>query len=196
MIRESAAAGADATSSRPTVLLICGSVRVGSVNGAVLHTAAELLPAPFVGVMYPGLGELPLFNPDLDRDPLPEPVVALRAAIAGASALLISTPEYAGAMPGALKNLLEWTVGGVEIGGKPTGWLNPSTGPTGAAGTYESLGIVLRYTDAAVIEAACVAVPVPRALVVSERIADQGVRERIAACVAQLTAVYVTATAR
>lgn len=181
-------AGGSADPTGRTVLLICGSVRVGSVNAAVLRTAAELLPAPFVGVMYPGLAELPLFNPDLDRDPLPEPVVALRAAIADAAALLISTPEYAGAMPGALKNLLEWTVGSVEIGGKPTGWLNPSTGPTGAVGTYESLGIVLRYTDAAVIEAACVAVPVPRALVVGERIADEAVRARIAVCVVPLAA--------
>ncbi len=179
-------AGDSAEPTGRTVLLICGSVRVGSVNAAVLRTAAELLPAPFVGVMYAGLAGLPLFNPDLDRDPLPDAVVALRAAIAGAAALLLSTPEYAGAMPGALKNLLEWTVGGVEIGGKPTGWLNPSTGPTGAAGTYESLGVVLRYTDAAVIPEACVAVPVPRALVVDERIADEAVRERIAACVGPL----------
>ena len=161
---------------------------MGSVNAAVLRTAAELLPPPHEARMFEGLGELPMFNPDLDREPLPAPVVALRAAIAEASALLFSTPEYAGAMPGALKNLLEWTVGGVEIGGKPTGWLNPSTGPTGAAGTYASLGVVLRYTDAAVVDAACVTVPVVRAQIVDGRIADPAIRARIQAGLARLTA--------
>lgn len=163
--------------------MICGSVRAGSVNAAVLRTAAELADAR----IYEGLGELPMFNPDLDVEPLPAPVIALRAAIAEASALLFSTPEYAGALPGALKNLLEWTVGGVEIGGKPTGWLNPSTGPTGAAGTYEQLATVLRYTDAAIVPEACIAVPVTRAQVVDGRIEDAGIRARIAACVAALS---------
>lgn len=170
----------------PTILLICGSVRVGSVNAAILRTAADLMPPPFVGRMFEGLGNLPLFNPDLDIDPPPAPVVALRAAIAEASALLFSTPEYAGAMPGALKNLLEWTVGGVETSAKPCGWLNPSTGPTGAAATYESLGTVLRYTDATVVEAACVNIPTLRPQIVDDRVVEPSIRANIRACVAEL----------
>ncbi len=174
-------ADSDEVMSERTVLMICGSVRDGSVNAAVLRTAAEFLPEGVCAVLHEGLVTLPHFNPDLDREPLPPPVVALRAAIAAASALLISTPEYAGAMPGALKNLLEWTVGGTETSGKRTGWLNPSTGPTRAAGTYASLGIVLRYTDAAIIDAACVDVPVPRALIGADgRITDENIRARIA----------------
>lgn len=154
----------------------------------MLNTVSELVPAPFVGRMFEGLGALPMFNPDLDRDPLPPQVVALRAQIADAAALLFSTPEYAGAMPGALKNLLEWTVGGIETTQKPTGWINPSTGPTAAAGTYESLKIVLRYTDARVVEAACLAMPVPRNLIRDARIVDGLLRERLSACIAALVA--------
>jgi NAD(P)H-dependent FMN reductase len=169
------------------ILMISGSVRDGSVNAAVLRAAAELLPDGASAVIYDGMGALPHFNPDLDREPLPPAVVALRAAIADASALLFSTPEYAGAMPGALKNLLEWTVGGVEISGKRAGWINPSSSPTGASGTYESLATVLKYTDAAVVEAACVAVPVARSLVSPEgRITDSEVRARIRDAVAVL----------
>ena len=34
----------------------------------------------------------------------------LRGTIHEADALLFSTPEYAGALPGSLKNLLDWTI--------------------------------------------------------------------------------------
>ncbi|MDQ1582137.1 MAG: hypothetical protein QOF36_191 [Microbacteriaceae bacterium] len=164
-------------------------MRVGSVNSAVLRVAAELVPAPFTPVHYRDLGVLPHFNPDLDRDPLPSAVAQLREAIAEASAVLVSTPEYAGALPGAFKNLLEWTVGGVEISGKPTGWINPSTGPTGAAGTYASLRTVLRYTDAGIVEAACADVPVTRSQIDEDgRISDAGIRAGIGGVVDALIA--------
>src|SRR5215203_2632100 len=106
--------------------MLSGSVRLGSVNAAVIATASALVPDGVEAVTYDGIGGLPHFNPDLDRDPLPSSVVELRRLIDEASGLLFSTPEYAGAMPGALKNLLEWTVGGVETTRKPTGWINPS----------------------------------------------------------------------
>ena len=145
--------------------MISGSVRQGSVNSAVIDAAAQLLPDGFEAVIYQGLGGLPLFNPDLDRDPLPPEVAELRRLIDESVALLISTPEYAGAMPGALKNLLEWTVGGVETTRKPTGWINPSSILNRAAGTYEQLRIVLTYTDCLIVDEACVDVPVPRSLI-------------------------------
>lgn len=148
-----------------SILMISGSVRQGSVNSAVINAATELLPAGFEAVIYAGLGSLPHFNPDLDHDRLPSAVVELRRLIDESSALLFSTPEYAGAMPGALKNLLEWTVGGVETTHKPTGWINPSSMPTRAANTYAALRTVLNYTDAAVIDAACLDHPVPRSLI-------------------------------
>ena len=46
------------------------------------------------------MAELPHFNPDDDREGAPVPAVeALRAPVAAADALLLSTPEYAGALP-------------------------------------------------------------------------------------------------
>lgn len=167
------------------ILLISGSVRRGSVNGAVLATAGELSP---VGVqLFDDLESLPHFNPDLDRDPLPERVVELRAAIEAASAILISSPEYAGAMPGVLKTLLEWTVGGTEISDKPVGWINPSTMPNRAAATYSSIASVLRYTGATIVESACADIPVTRSQIGSDGIiADPSVRARIRAALEQL----------
>jgi NAD(P)H-dependent FMN reductase len=172
----------------PSILLIGGSVRVGSVNAAVIATVADLVEAPFATDTYGGLSDLPHFNPDLDHDPLPAQVAKLRAAIRDASALLISTPEYAGAMPGALKNLLEWTVGGVEISEKPTGWINPSTNPLRAENTYASLATVLEYTGAALVDGACVDVPVSRQSIGADGIIhDQTIRRAISEAIGALT---------
>lgn len=169
--------------------MISGSVRQGSVNAAVIATAAASLPDGVTAVTYEGIGELPHFNPDLDHDPLPEPVAELRRLIDESSALLISTPEYAGAMPGALKNLLEWTVGGVETTQKPTGWINPSAIHNRSAGTYASLRTVLEYTDCLIVEDACVDVPVPRALLAEDGLVTAGPeRDAVAAAVAALVA--------
>jgi NAD(P)H-dependent FMN reductase len=172
----------------PSILLISGSARVGSVNSAVIATVADLVKAPFATDTYDQLGSLPHFNPDLDHHPLPEKVIELRTAIRDASALLISTPEYAGAMPGALKNLLEWTVGGVEISDKPTGWINPSTNPLRAEKTYASLATVLGYAGAALVDGACVNVPVSRQSIGADGlIHDQTIRRAISEAVGALT---------
>lgn len=169
------------------VLLICGSLRSGSTNEALLRTVASLLPADVVADLYDGMGHIPHFNPDDDHDPLPATVTDLRHRIAGATAILFSTPEYAGAMPGSLKNLLDWTVGGVEISDKPTAWINISTAPAGAAGTHESLTIVLRYTGAKLVEAACVRIPVHRdAVGLDGLIGDPEIRVRTTAAVTHL----------
>nr|WP_182485018.1 NADPH-dependent FMN reductase [Alpinimonas psychrophila] len=171
--------------------MISGSVRRGSVNSAVIATAAELLPADMTPVIYSGLADLPHFNPDLDREPLPHKVAELRRMIGESSALFFSSPEYAGAMPGALKNLLEWTVGGTEITNKPIGWVNPSTMPNRAAETYASLRIVLSYTDANPVDQACVDVPIPRSLIGEDGIVrDEAIRSAIShAMIALVSAV-------
>ncbi|WP_194898230.1 NADPH-dependent FMN reductase [Catenulispora pinisilvae] len=157
------------------VLLLCGSVRKGSSNEAMLRLVQEVAEEPFSTVFYEGLGDLPHFNPDLDADPLPEPVAGLRRAIAEADAVLVCTPEYAGTLPGSFKNLLDWTVGGTEICDKPTGWINAANLGRGE-GAAETLRMVLQYTGAAIVEDACVRIA----------IADPDARERISAALAAL----------
>ena len=91
------------------VLLISGSLRAASTNTAVLRTARAVAPEGIEAVLYEGMAALPHFNPDDDAEGAPvHPAVAeLRAGIAAAGALLFCTPEYAGALPGSFKNLLE-----------------------------------------------------------------------------------------
>jgi chromate reductase len=169
------------------LMLVCGSVRAGSTNAAALRCAAESMPAGCTALSYHQLGELPHFNPDLDVDPLPAPVAELRQAIAGSAAVLFSTPEYAGALPGSLKNLLDWTIGGGELSGKPVGWINSSD--RGAAGAYAELATVLRYADARIVPAGCARIPVSRSELDSEgAISQPGIRTAIAELVQALYA--------
>jgi NAD(P)H-dependent FMN reductase len=150
------------------VLLLTGSTRGASTNTAALRTAIAVAPDGVECVLYGGLADLPAFNPDDDHDPLPAVVGDLRAQIAAADALLICTPEYAGALPGSFKNLLDWTVGGTQMTAKPTAWINVG-GPGRGENAYASLAIVLGYVDVRVIEAACRRVPVRR-----DALADDG----------------------
>jgi NAD(P)H-dependent FMN reductase len=166
-------------STPPVIVLLSGSLRDGSSNEAVLRTAQAVVPSGMRTVFYDGLAALPHFNPDDDAEPLPVPVAELRAAIAGADAILICAPEYAGTLPGSFKNLLDWTVGGTEIGGKPVAWVNAAA-PGRGQGAEATLRTVLGYTGADIVESACTRIPVDRRMVGADGvITDPGVREQL-----------------
>ena len=149
------------------LLLVSGSLRDGSTNSAALRTAAALAPTGVEATIYDGIGRLPHFNPDddpVDGAGLEAEVAALRTALATSDALLVCTPEYAGALPGSFKNLLDWTVGGGQTYGMPVAWLNVSgaAAPSGGADAHDSLRKVLGYTGAEIVEAACLRLPLAR----------------------------------
>ena len=161
--------------------MISGSLRAGSTNTALLRTAQAVAPEGTIALIYEGLGRLPHFNPDDDIVPLHPSVADLRMRIADADALLFSTPEYAGALPGAFKNLLDWTVVGGETYGMPVAWINASGSTTGAADAHRSLRTVLGYTGSAIVEEACAHIPVARSAVGSDGLmADEVICRQIA----------------
>jgi NAD(P)H-dependent FMN reductase len=175
------------TSTPIRLLLISGSVRAGSTNAAVLATVARVAPPGVETATYDGLASLPHFNPDDDVDPLPPTVAALRAQLAEADAVVFSTPEYAGALPGSFKNLLDWTVGDSDSDHKPVAWINASA-TSGAAGAHAELRTVVTYTGWTVVDAACVAVPVSRADVADGEVTNPTLGDRIRATVDALVA--------
>jgi chromate reductase, NAD(P)H dehydrogenase (quinone) len=147
------------------VMLVSGSTRSGSANSAALLTAAALAPPAVTAVRYAGLAALPAFNPDDDNDDrLPGPVAAFRGEIEASDAVLFCTPEYAGTLPGSFKNLLDWTVGGGQLYGKPAAWLNVAAAGRGG-GAQETLRSVLGYVGAVIVEPACRHLPVDRAAI-------------------------------
>lgn len=122
------------------VLAISGSLRSGSSNAALLGAAAALAPAGMEIALFTGLGDLPHFNPDLDGEGLEPPpaVAALRAQISAADGLIISSPEYAHGVPGAMKNALDWLVSYPDFAGKPVLLWNAS----GAGGQWAQASLL------------------------------------------------------
>lgn len=177
------------------LLLISGSLRPGSVNEAALRTAQQLALEGVAAHVYPFLGALPHFNPDDDREPLHPVVADLRKQIGAAHALLFCTPEYAGALPGAFKNLLDWTVGGAEMTAKPVAWINTSgpAAPSGGEDAHASLRRVMGYLGARIMEPACARIPVTRQMVgedgfVQDEAARGGIGRALAALLDGLAA--------
>ncbi|KUI24656.1 FMN reductase [Mycobacterium sp. IS-1742] len=90
------------------VLVLVGSLRKASINRQLAEVAVDSAPDGVTLHVFDGLAEVPFYNEDLDADPVPEPVRALRAAAAGADAALVITPEYNGSIPAVLKNAIDW----------------------------------------------------------------------------------------
>jgi chromate reductase len=137
------------------ILAISGSLRAVSSNTALLHAAAALAPAGVEIEVYGGLGDLPHFNPDLEADE-PASVTDLRERVRRADGLLISSPEYAHGVPGAMKNALDWLVGGEEFIYKPVALLNASPRATHA---QASLAETITTMSGRLIAEASIAVP-------------------------------------
>src|SRR5438067_10812763 len=91
-----------------TFFAVSGSLRKGSFNTSLLRTAAEVAPPGIEIQPFERIGELPIYNEDLDTDDPAEPVADLRRRIVAADAVLIATPEYNYSIPGGLKNLIDW----------------------------------------------------------------------------------------
>ncbi len=122
-------------SREPQVLLgISGSLRRDSFNTRLLARAGSHVPHGIRFETFDQLVELPYFSQDLEED-TPPVVAALRAAIESADVILVASPEYNSAMPGVLKNALDWAsrpAGRSVLADKPAGVLGASPGRFGA----------------------------------------------------------------
>ena len=89
------------------LLGLSGSIRQGSTNTIVLRTLSERLGGGVSLTVLP-LDDVPLYNGDLEGERLPDPVRALRTAIAASDGIVLCSPEYNHGMSGVLKNALDW----------------------------------------------------------------------------------------
>jgi chromate reductase, NAD(P)H dehydrogenase (quinone) len=138
------------------ILGISGSLRRGSYNTSLLRTALELRPADAEFELFDALKTVPPYDQDDDVDPPPAAVATLRAAIAGADAVLFSTPEYNSSIPGQLKNALDWASRPEAtnvLRNKPVAVIGASRGAFGAVWAQAELRKVLARTGARVVEA-------------------------------------------
>jgi chromate reductase, NAD(P)H dehydrogenase (quinone) len=114
---------------------ISGSLRKGSYNTSLLHATAGLLPAG-VTMDIVGIGDLPLYNGDLDlpiAKERPAAVQQFREALAKSDGLLIASPEYNYGIPGVLKNAIDWASRGEDspLLKKPVAIMGASVGQFG-----------------------------------------------------------------
>lgn len=137
-------------------LAISGSLRAASHNTALLRAMARLAPADINLVLYRGLGDLPLFNPDIEASD-PAAVADFRTHIISADALLIASPEYAHGITGVMKNALDWMVGCEAFVLKPVALLNASPR---AVHAQASLTEIVTMMSAQIVGEASVTVPI------------------------------------
>src|ERR1700739_3805155 len=94
------------------VCVLVGSLRKASFNRMLANALISLAPAS-MKLEIGAIGQLPLYNQDLDTDP-PAPWIAFRQRVKAADAVLFVTPEYNRSVPAALKNAL-------DVGSRPYG---------------------------------------------------------------------------
>jgi len=143
------------------VVGIAGSLRRGSYNRGLIRAAVDLAPAE-THLRTFDLGDLPLFNADLEAFGDPEPVRRLKEAIGAADALLIATPEYNRCVPGVLKNAIDWASRPARqsvLTNKPVAIIGASTGGGGTARAQAHLRDGLGYTNGLVMPQPEVLVP-------------------------------------
>lgn len=91
-----------------TIVGISGSLRLRSYNTALLRAAEGLMPEGAQLQIEP-IRDIPLYNGDLEAtEGIPQPVTALKNAIAAAAGLILVTPEYNNSIPGVFKNVIDW----------------------------------------------------------------------------------------
>ena len=179
------------------VLAFSGSLRRESYNSKLLRAAARLLPDGAELEVWDRLKEIPPYDEDDDVEPAPAAVAALRAAIAGADALLFATPEYNSSVPGQLKNALDWIsrpLARNPLRGKPVAVVGASTGAFGAVWAQAELRKVLAAIGARVVEGG-VAVGHAPTRFEGDHLVDSELREQLAEVVAALLSETAQATA-
>ncbi len=94
--------------------LIVGSLRKGSFTRMVGNALIEVAPDSLHIEHIEGLGNLPLYNQDLETEAPPREWVQFRDQVRGMDAILFATPEYNRSVPAPLKNA-------IDVGSRPYG---------------------------------------------------------------------------
>ncbi len=123
------------------LLAICGSLKASSSNAVIIRELASFADQYTEVVIYNELESLPQFNPDKEAGD--HTVSNLRVLLKEADGVIISTPEYAFGVPGALKNALDWTVSSGELNEKPVIAVSASPLYEGGAKALASLLLTL-----------------------------------------------------
>jgi chromate reductase, NAD(P)H dehydrogenase (quinone) len=132
-------------------LMICGSLRKGSFNRALMNTLPALAPAGMTLGEAPPFRGFPLYDADLQTGSgFPADVVALADAIRAADGVIFISPEYNWTIPGALKNALDWVsrLSNQPFKDKPVAIQSATGGALGGARMQYQLRMAMTYLNA------------------------------------------------
>ncbi len=123
------------------IAVLVGSLRKESFNRKMAHALIELAPSE-LKLEIVEIGQLPLYNQDLDTGSPPAPWVVFRDRLRPVDGVLFVTPEYNRSVPGVLKNAID--VGSRPYGKsvfdkKPAGIVSVSPGAVGGFGANQHL---------------------------------------------------------
>lgn len=135
------------------IAVIVGSLRKDSLNRKTANALASLAPDN-LRLETVEIGQLPLYNQDLDGSPPPE-WTQFRDRIRASDAILFVTPEYNRSVPAPLKNAID--VGSRPYGssawdGKPGGVISVSPGAIGGFGANHHLRQSLVFLNIPVLQ--------------------------------------------
>lgn len=128
------------------LLGICGSMRLASLNRALLVAVGESLPAGATLEIYPTV-ELPIFSSDRAET---DAVTAMKTAIGAADGVVFGVPEYNYSIPGGFKNALDWMstpLTTAPLRGKPVAMVGAATGMSGTIRAQTHLRQILLFSD-------------------------------------------------
>lgn len=136
-----------------TILTLCGSIRTGSYNAALLRALPQLAPGAMAFTPAPLIVDIPHFDADLQQaSGFPAAVAQLGEAIREADGVLIASPEYNYSIPGALKNAIDWVsrLRNQPLARKPVLLQSVSAGAFGGVRMQHHLRQVLVFVEALV----------------------------------------------
>jgi chromate reductase len=132
------------------VVGFAGSLRHGSFNRALLREARRLAPAE-LRIELIEIGDLPLYNADVEAQGDPPSVAAFKESLAAADGIMIATPEYNDGIPGVLTNAIDWgsrLPGRSPLAAKPVALLGASPSQVGTARAQLHLRQLLSHVRA------------------------------------------------
>jgi chromate reductase len=136
------------------ILAVSGSLRTDSYNTSLLRAAIEAAPEGVELELWEGIGELPIYDQDQESADLPGAVRRLREDWGSADAILFSTPEYNGSVPGGLKNAIDWASRPTleaALTNQPVALMGASTGQFGAMWAQADLRKILGLAGARIV---------------------------------------------
>lgn len=165
------------------IAVIVGSLRKDALSRKIAQHLIDTAPKG-LKLNIVEIGELPLYNEDLDTKTPPKAWVDFRNAVKQADGVLFVTPEYNRSVPGALKNAID--VGSRPYGasawnGKPGAVVSLSQGAIGGFGANHHLRQMLVFLDVLPLQQPEIYLgSIQKALDENGHVANDGVRSLLA----------------